>query len=62
MCVFAGTLDYMAPEVLICPDKRAPDENKDKVLLGYTAQASQRLWMHTHAHERTPFTNVSSCA
>ncbi|GLI64198.1 hypothetical protein VaNZ11_007390 [Volvox africanus] len=34
----AGTLDYMAPEVLVCPDKRRPEENKDKVLLGYTAQ------------------------
>lgn len=28
----------MAPEVLICPDKRRPEENKDKVLLAYTAQ------------------------
>ncbi|KXZ50131.1 hypothetical protein GPECTOR_17g1004 [Gonium pectorale] len=27
----AGTLDYMAPEVLVCPDKRRPEENKDKV-------------------------------
>ncbi|KAL3135413.1 hypothetical protein ABBQ32_007595 [Trebouxia sp. C0010 RCD-2024] len=33
----AGTLDYMAPEVLLCPDKSRPQENKDKVLLGYTA-------------------------
>jgi hypothetical protein len=31
----AGTLDYMAPEVLACPDKRRPDENKDKAGLGY---------------------------
>lgn len=34
----AGTLDYMAPEVLVCPDKRRPEENKDKALLAYTAQ------------------------
>ncbi|MEW5298547.1 MAG: hypothetical protein WDW38_000717 [Sanguina aurantia] len=34
----AGTLDYMAPEVLVCPDKRRPEENKDKLLLAYTAQ------------------------
>ncbi|GAX80680.1 hypothetical protein CEUSTIGMA_g8115.t1 [Chlamydomonas eustigma] len=43
----AGTLDYMvrwivddvvAPEVLICPDKRRPEENKDKELLAYTPQ------------------------
>ncbi|KAK9834350.1 hypothetical protein WJX84_004182, partial [Apatococcus fuscideae] len=33
----AGTLDYMAPEVLVCPEKSRPDENKDKQLLGYTA-------------------------
>lgn len=33
-----AALDYMAPEVLVCPDKRRPEENKDKVLLGYTAQ------------------------
>ena len=30
-----GTLDYMAPEVLICPDKKRPEENKDKTLLVY---------------------------
>jgi len=24
-----GTLDYMAPEVLLCPDKSHPDDNKD---------------------------------
>ncbi len=33
--------DYMAPEVLICPDKRRPEENKDKVLLAYTAQVRE---------------------
>ncbi|KAK9861181.1 hypothetical protein WJX84_005607 [Apatococcus fuscideae] len=33
----AGTLDYMAPEVLVCPEKSRPEENKDKQLLGYTA-------------------------
>jgi hypothetical protein len=33
--------DYMAPEVLICPDKRRPEENKDKVLLAYTAQVGR---------------------
>ena len=27
-----------APEVLICPDKRRPEENKEKVLLAYTPQ------------------------
>ena len=30
-----GTLDYMAPEVLRCPDKRAPTENKDRADLEY---------------------------
>eukprot|EP00879_Flechtneria_rotunda_P012674 GHRR01013233.1.p1 GENE.GHRR01013233.1~~GHRR01013233.1.p1 ORF type:complete len:863 (+),score=345.89 GHRR01013233.1:1839-4427(+) len=34
----AGTLDYMAPEVLVCPDKRQPEENKDKVALSYGRQ------------------------
>lgn len=24
----AGTLDYMSPEVLRCPEKSAPEENK----------------------------------
>ncbi|KAL6752713.1 kinase-like domain-containing protein [Haematococcus lacustris] len=33
----AGTLDYMAPEVLVCPDKRRPEENKEKAVLAYTA-------------------------
>lgn len=36
----AGTLDYMSPEVLVCPDKRRPEENKDKVLLAYTSKVS----------------------
>lgn len=30
-----GTLDYMAPEVLVCPDKKHPDENKGNVSLAY---------------------------
>eukprot|EP00775_Hariotina_reticulata_P002434 gene2434-2738_t len=33
-----GTLDYMGPEVLVCPDKRQPEENKDKVSLAYNTQ------------------------
>eukprot|EP00775_Hariotina_reticulata_P011671 gene11671-11814_t len=32
----AGTLDYMAPEVLKCPYKSKPEENKDKVHLHYS--------------------------
>ncbi|GBF96843.1 aurora protein [Raphidocelis subcapitata] len=31
----AGTLDYMAPEVLNCPYKNRPEENKDKPHLHY---------------------------
>jgi serine/threonine protein kinase len=34
----AGTLDYMAPEVLACPDKRRPEDNKDVAGLGYGPQ------------------------
>ncbi|MEW5318341.1 MAG: hypothetical protein WDW38_009569 [Sanguina aurantia] len=30
-----GTLDYMAPEVLCCPDKHNPNDNKDRVDLTY---------------------------
>lgn len=33
----AGTLDYMAPEILKCPNKQRADENKDKDDLAYTA-------------------------
>lgn len=32
----AGTLDYMAPEVLACPYKSHPEENKEKVHLHYS--------------------------
>lgn len=32
-----GTLDYMAPEVLRCPDKHGPDDNKDRADLEYDA-------------------------
>lgn len=31
----AGTLDYISPEVLRCPQKQLPEENKEKILLGY---------------------------
>lgn len=31
----AGTLDYMAPEVLRCPLKRHPGDNKDRPELHY---------------------------
>eukprot|EP00892_Ulva_mutabilis_P009395 jgi/Ulvmu1/6828/UM031_0032.1 len=31
-----GTLDYMSPEVLVCPDKRIPGENKQSSHLKYT--------------------------
>ena len=35
----AGTLDYMAPEVLNCPYKNRPEENKDKpVRRGFTGR------------------------
>jgi serine/threonine protein kinase len=30
-----GTLDYMAPEVLACPDKHHPDDNKGRAELWY---------------------------
>ncbi|KAI8465173.1 MAG: serine/threonine protein kinase [Monoraphidium minutum] len=33
----AGTLDYMAPEVLNCPYKNRPEENKEKAHLHYSA-------------------------
>lgn len=33
-----GTLDYMAPEVLICPDKAFPDDNKNNRMLQYGAE------------------------
>ena len=32
-----GTLDYMAPEVLRCPDKTSPEQYKEKVELAYTS-------------------------
>ena len=31
----AGTLDYMSPEVLLCPEKSRPEENKERMELGY---------------------------
>jgi len=33
-----GTLDYMAPEVLVCPDKTSPRQNKNRADLAYTTQ------------------------
>lgn len=37
----AGTLDYMAPEVLICPSKASPKENKDNNSLAYNEKVSK---------------------
>ncbi|KAL4857133.1 Aurora kinase A [Chlorella vulgaris] len=31
----AGTLDYMSPEVLQCPEKSKPEENKERLELSY---------------------------
>jgi serine/threonine protein kinase len=31
-----GTLDYMAPEVVVCPDKVHPNDHKEKTHLHYT--------------------------
>jgi len=33
-----GTLDYMAPEVLLCPDKALPEDNKNLVDVAYAAE------------------------
>ena len=30
-----GTLDYLSPEVLLCPDKKSPEENKEKTMFVY---------------------------
>jgi serine/threonine protein kinase len=35
----AGTLDYMAPEVIICPLKRLPTDFKDRPHLAYSPKA-----------------------
>ncbi len=31
-----GTLDYMAPEVVVCPDKHKPQDHKEHKHLYYT--------------------------
>ncbi|KAJ9516181.1 hypothetical protein QJQ45_024610, partial [Haematococcus lacustris] len=36
----------MAPEVLVCPDKRRPEENKEKAVLAYTASVRLCWLMH----------------
>lgn len=35
----AGTLDYMAPEILLCPEKKRPEEFKDSPHMAYNAKA-----------------------
>jgi serine/threonine protein kinase len=32
-----GTLDYMAPEVVVCPDKHQPQDHKDLTHLHYSS-------------------------
>ena len=31
-----GTIDYIAPEILDCPTKKSPLENKDNPAIGYS--------------------------
>lgn len=38
----AGTLDYMAPEALICPDKVMPEDNKDRSDVAYDCKVRIR--------------------
>jgi len=34
----AGTLDCMAPEILHCPNKELPEDNKDRADVAYDAK------------------------
>ena len=58
-----GTLDYMAPKVLKCPDKYLPTDNKDRVDLAYN-EAVDSWAMGVLAYElivgRPPFAMVST--
>lgn len=49
-----GVLDWMhchrCCQVLVCPDKKQPEENKDKASLGYDEQVRHhRRWLHEFA-------------
>ena len=46
----AGTLDYMAPEVIVCPSKKRSDENKDRLDLAYTDKACSQLLLVDFAY------------
>ena len=59
-----GTLDYMAPEVLRCPDKQMPGDNKERGELEYTTAVD--AWaLGVLAFElivgRPPFGMVGGC-
>ena len=58
-----GTLDYMAPEVLRCPDKYLPGDNKERADLAYN-EAVDSWAMGVLAYElivgRPPFGMVSA--
>lgn len=59
----AGTLDYMAPEVLICPDKKLPEENKNNLSLVYSKQVSLHLClMLTAQFLLCTVANVAACS
>lgn len=58
-----GTLDYMAPEVLVCPDKHHPGGNKDREDLWYTCSVDSwavGVLAYELAIGRPPFGMVSS--
>ena len=38
---------------MVCPDKRRPEENKDKILLAYTSQVGGTCHTFTHTDTHT---------
>lgn len=40
----AGTLDYMSPEVLLCPEKNRPEENKASRCAGLARCKRAQCW------------------
>ena len=48
-----GTLDYMAPEVVVCPDKHKPNDNKEIIRAYLTLLICEYVYRYSCEKDKT---------